>query len=104
MNRNALVTSLLCAGIASGAVPALAQRATDDHVRELIQAAAERAGVNRGSAPSPGPARQQPASTDTRPTIDLTLDDAVTLALDRNLGIAVQRLNPSTFEIGRAHV
>ena len=30
--------------------------------------------------------------------MQLTLDDAIKLALDRNLDIAVQRLNPETFD------
>ena len=44
--------------------------------------------------PSPSP--------DTRPRVPLTLDDAVKLALDRNLDIAVQRLNPQTFALSLA--
>lgn len=35
---------------------------------------------------------------DTRPVVQLTLDEAVKLCLDRNLSIAVARLNPPTFD------
>ena len=39
-----------------------------------------------------------PARADARRRCQLTLDDAVKLALERNLDIAVQRLNPQTFD------
>src|SRR5581483_159689 len=38
------------------------------------------------------------------PSVDLSLDDAIKLALDRNLDIAVQRLNPSTFDYSIANL
>ena len=37
-----------------------------------------------------------------RPTLALTVDEAIKLALDRNLDIAVQRLNPQTFDFSLA--
>src|SRR4029077_12282500 len=36
------------------------------------------------------------------PTVALSLDDAIKIALDRNLDIAVQRLNPQTFDFSIA--
>ena len=45
---------------------------------------------------SPGRGRQGTAPT------RLSLDDAIKLALDRNLDIAVQRLNPQTFDFSLA--
>jgi len=54
-----------------------------------------------------------PVSAQTRPAtsavpvtgaIDLTLDDAVALALEHNLEIAVERLNPQTFDLQLAGV
>jgi outer membrane protein len=78
-----------------------AQVATEAHIQELIRAAAERAGVQAPSTPPTSP--QQVASADaTRPTVTLTLDEAIKLALDRNLDIAVQRLNPQTFDFSLA--
>src|SRR5207245_10320951 len=46
----------------------------------------------------------QTAPGATRPTVQLTLDDAVRLALDRNLDIAVQRLNPEINDIAIASI
>jgi outer membrane protein TolC len=71
---------------------------TDEHVQELIRAAAARAGVAaQGQALPP----QGLPGAGAR-TIQLTLDDAIKLALDRNLDIAVQRLNPQTFDYSLA--
>src|SRR5215510_3330175 len=39
---------------------------------------------------------------DSGPHVELTLDQAVKLALDQNLDIAVQRLNPSTYDLSLA--
>ena len=71
------------------------QVTTDEHVQELIRAAAVRAGV---SAPAGATATPQATAGTDRPTTQLTIDDAIKLALDRNLDIAVQRLNPQTFD------
>lgn len=98
MRRNLLKgmgTSLVLTACATAAVSA--QRVTDEHVQELIRTAALRAGVQvqaGGAAPQTTPAQ----SGDQRPVVALTLDDAMKLALDRNLDIAVQRLNPQTFD------
>lgn len=65
-------------------------------------------------APPPAPGAQAPAAPapPARPAsavpvvgaIDLTLDDAVALALEHNLEIAVERLNPQTFDLQIAGV
>jgi outer membrane protein len=71
------------------AAPAFAQDAAPDRVRELLAA------VHAQSVPaiaSPGP------------RVDLRLDDAVRLALERNLDIAVERLNPQTFDFSLAQI
>ena len=48
---------------------------------------------------------QQPAPAGAvRPVVRLTLDDAVKFALERNLDIAVQRLNPQINDIAIASV
>src|SRR5262245_41641127 len=70
------------------AAPARAQQISDARIRELIKQAADAARVQ-----TPGTTKAATAS-DTRAVVALTLDDAVKFALDRNLDIAVQRLNP----------
>ncbi len=100
MTRYALFSTILCAGLAT-TVPARAQQVTDAHVQELIRAAAERVGAQTGA---PSGASAGVGAADARPTVPLTLDDAVKLALERNLDIAVQRLNPATFDYSVANI
>src|SRR5581483_10253380 len=71
---------------------AFAQNISSARIQELIKEAAARAAKND---------QQQPATTPgaARVRVPLTLDDAVKLALDRNLDIAVQRLNPEINDI-----
>ncbi len=96
MKRHIAVFALVCAGFAGGAsnVSSQTTTVTDERVQELIRVAAARAGVSPGA---PG-ASAQTGVQDARPMLPLTLDDAIKLALERNLDIAVQRLNPSTFD------
>src|SRR4051794_28710099 len=95
MKRKALIPMLVCTTLAAAELPAVAQQhVTDAHVQELIKAAASRVGAQANGAP----AIDTQAATNARPGIQLSLDDAVKLALDRNLDIAVQRLNPATFD------
>jgi outer membrane protein TolC len=74
---------------------------TDAHVQELVHAAALRAGVSGRLDALPQSATAQSAPADSA-SLALTLDDAIKLALDRNLDIAVQRLNPQTFDFSIA--
>ena len=97
MTRKGLKST--AAGVAAlvlTAAAASAQTISEEHIQELIRVAAERAGVSRitgaGTAATAQGARA--GGTD----VALTLDDAIKLALDRNLDIAVQRLNPQTFD------
>jgi outer membrane protein TolC len=76
----------LCGGVAQAQI-------TEDRLKELIREAA--AAIQ---APSPS-AVQVPGEG---PTLALTLDDAVRFALERNLDIAVQRLNPQLQDIAIA--
>lgn len=99
MTRYVLFSTMVCVGLA--AAPARAQQVTDAHVQELIRAAAERVGAQTGA---PTGASTEPGATSARPLVPLTLDDAVKLALERNLDIAVQRLNPSTFDYSIANL
>jgi outer membrane protein TolC len=86
--------ALALAGLIGLAAPAHAQQISDARIRELIKEATDPA--NRLQTP----ATVQPGTTsDSRPSVPLTLDDAVRFALDRNLDIAVQRLNPEINDI-----
>jgi outer membrane protein TolC len=131
MTRNALTALLLCGSLIAQAAPVAAQtapaapnskpgetRISEQYLQQLIQAAAQRAGVANPSLGTlsvaqgtggPGQAtapQGQNGSTaggqNAGPTVDLSLDDAVKLALDRNLDIAVQRLNPATYDYSYA--
>src|SRR5262245_21633239 len=98
MTRNLMKWMAIPAVLAVMVSPASAQKITDEHVQELIRLAAERAGApaQGGSA-----AAQRPDGASST-SLSLTLDDAIRLALDRNLDIAVQRLNPQTFDYSLA--
>lgn len=102
MTRNAFITTtFLCAAFAVAVRPVAAQsQVTDERVQQLIRAAADRIGAPAGTSAASPTAGQG----DARPQLALTLDDAVKLALDRNLDIAVQRLNPSTFDYSIANL
>jgi outer membrane protein len=95
MTRNLMQWTMTPAVLAVMVSTASAQKITDEHVQELIRLAAQRAGApTQSSAAATTQARR-----DSGPgTLSLTLDDAIKLALDRNLDIAVQRLNPQTFD------
>src|SRR5689334_6052336 len=92
--RDLWVPVALTAAMAlSAAAPARAQQISDARIRELIKQAADRAAQPTFDA-------QQPAVPgQAHPVVRLTLEDAVKLALDRNLDIAVQRLNPEISDI-----
>jgi outer membrane protein len=108
MRANGMKWMGTCAAVVLLASPARAgaQQAsgpTEARIQELIRVAAERAGANLQTATTktgqaPAPAQGQSG----RPEVALTLDDAVKLALERNLDIAVQRLNPQTFDFSLA--
>jgi outer membrane protein TolC len=53
-------------------------------------------------APPQLPPLQQAAPAPTRPVLNLKIDEAVQRALERNLDIAVERLNPQTFDLSIA--
>jgi len=92
--------TLLAASVFSSSAVSAQQKITDERLQELIRVAAERAGVSPHGVSSQGGAVPQAVTSpaDTRPAMQLTLDDAIKQALDRNLDIAVQRLNPETFD------
>ena len=104
MTRNRTISTLTTAValVAFGGVatPARAQQISDARIRELIKQAADRASTGDAGAQQPVAA----AAGETRPVVRLTLDDAVKFALERNLDIAVQRLNPEINDIAIASI
>jgi outer membrane protein TolC len=99
---------MLAACFAAAATTASAQKPaeiSETHIQELMKAAAERLGLQPQSQVPPAQPGAPAAGPDAaRPTVRLTLDDAVKFALDRNLNIAVQRLNPEINDIGVARI
>jgi outer membrane protein TolC len=89
-----LTATLAVSGLAT---PARAQ-VSETRIRELIKQAAD------PNSRLQVPATPQPGTGDNRQVLPLTLDDAVKFALDRNLDIAVQRLNPEINDIGYASI
>jgi len=90
---------MLCATAAQAQTQA--PMLSEARIQELIKQAAARV------AQQPAGSSQMPTATmpdDPRTRVPLTLDDAVNLALDRNLDIAVQRLNPEIQDIAVARI
>lgn len=71
---------------------------SDAHIRELIAEAAKQVATSHAASDIARMQSQTQASGQ-RPVVALTLDDAVKDALDRNLDISVQRLNPEINDI-----
>ena len=100
MTRNGSIWMLTAALAFSGlATPARAQQVTEARIRELIRQAADR--VSHGELDA---GQQATMPGQTRPKVAITLDEAVKFALDRNLDIAVQRLNPEINDIAIASI
>ena len=99
MTRNGSIWMLTAVLALSGlATPARAQ-VSEARIRELIKQAAD------PNSRLQAPATAQPGTTqDNRPVVAITLDDAVKFALERNLDIAVQRLNPEINDIAYASI
>lgn len=85
MTRKSMSTLTLCIATALLAWPAAAGAQTP-------QAPAP-------PAPLPPVAQPSPAAAVARPVVDLRIDEAVQRALERNLDIAVERLNPQTVDL-----
>ena len=105
VNRNKLV--LTCAAVMAAtaltAGPVAAQQRTSEiRIQELIREAAQIAGSPQTSTPTTAQRGGQTSAPQPGPRVALTLDDAVKLALERNLDIAVQRLNPEISDLAVA--
>jgi outer membrane protein TolC len=79
--------------------PAVAQTPTSEHrIQELVRIAVQQVVESQQQNQEPPVASDTGVPVDTRSLVSLSLDDVVKLALDRNLTIAVQRLNPPQFD------
>jgi outer membrane protein TolC len=89
--RRAACLLLALAALATPPPAQAQQRAvSDDRVRELLALVRQQQGT---------PAAPQPATSATPAGRPLSLEEAVALALERNLDIAVQRMNPRTYDL-----
>jgi hypothetical protein len=83
-----------------GAAPAVAQEAADQvRLAEIARTAAQQFAVARAEAEQTRPT--VPLST-AGPNVELTLDEATARALERNLELAVERLNPQVQDFNLA--
>jgi outer membrane protein TolC len=88
------------AAVVFAATPALAQNQSDrSRLDEIARNAARDFAATR-AADQTRPANPLPDGT----VVELTLDDAVARALERNLELAVERLNPQTFDLSLARL
>jgi outer membrane protein len=100
--RHGLLRTALAAAIVLAATGARAQQPSPARsLDDLVRQAAERFARTAGSGPTRAQG-EQPAATG--PVLSLTIDDAVKMALDKNLDIAVQRLNPQMYDFSLASV
>ena len=99
MSKTASSLFITAALLIAVAAPAAAQKqapaADSDHVKALIEEAKTR--LAQGQTPSPAQ-----AATTTGPRVDLTADQAVARALERNVTLSQQRLTPQTFDYSLA--
>ena len=89
------ISTLVVAAVLAAGAPARAQ-VSDARLKELIKQAADAANQPMGFGQSPN------VPGEPGPAVSLTLDDAVKFALERNLDIRVQRLNPELQDIALA--
>ena len=83
--------------------PARAQSQSDG---ARLDDLARQAARDFAAATSPAPDQTRPAAPTPPPgtKVELTLDEATARALERNLDIAVERLNPQTFDLNIARI
>jgi outer membrane protein TolC len=92
---------LTCAAcVLAAATNASAQNATEARIQDLIREAAARAGVTPSATNAP--LQTASGAQGEQPVMRLALEDAIKLALERNLDISVQRLNPQAFDFSLA--
>jgi outer membrane protein len=92
-----IAAAMVLVATAAAAQPASPASSLDDLVRQ----AAERFARTRPGMPTRAAEVQQAAAG---PMLALTMDEAVKMALDKNLDIAVQRLNPQLYDFSLASI
>jgi outer membrane protein TolC len=93
----------MVAALAISTIPAAAQQRTSEvRVQELIREAARIAASGQTSTPTTAQQGGQTTAPAAGPKLALTLEEAVRLTLERNLDIAVQRLNPEISDLAVA--
>ena len=105
VNRNRLVLTCAAAMAAtalSAGSAAAQQRTSETRVQELIREAARIAAAGQTSTPTTAQQGGQTTAPQAGPRVSLTLEEAVKLALERNLDITVQRLNPEISDLAVA--
>jgi outer membrane protein TolC len=83
----------------SGASAFAQQRTSESRIQELINEAARIAASGQTATPTAAQRGAQTTAPAAAPKVAMTLEEAVKLALDRNLDIAVQRLNPEISDL-----
>ncbi len=99
-------SSVCFCGVVSVCLMTAGLRAQDDTARrlsELARTAAQQFAAARADADDAGQARPAPTTTP-GPSVELSLDEATARALERNLDIAVERLNPQLQEYNLARL
>jgi outer membrane protein len=108
MSRLRLFSIALLAGsalLAAPANPLSAQRMSDERIEELIKEAAARVGVGDVADLDGGALPRLGSGTlGGQVAVPISLDEAIRLALGSNLDIAVQRLNPQSFDYSLANL
>jgi len=84
--------------VALGASPAFAQDSEQERIDAITRDAVRQFAEARAGDEQTRPTNPPPAGV----RVELTLDDAVKRALERNLDIAVERLNPQAFDFSIA--
>ena len=88
--------TLAAAGfILASALPALAQQQTDGPSKDRVQALIAQAMQQTGQAPTPTPATPLPAEG---PVVNLTEQEAVARAAEKNLTLISERITPQTWD------
>src|SRR5262245_9062658 len=86
--------------VALGSSAAFAQQSEQERIDAITRDAARQFAEARAAGNEPQTRPTNPPEPGVR--VDLTLDDAVKRALEQNLDIAVERLNPQTYDFALA--
>ena len=92
MVRRILTASASCVLLVTGSAFSQTPAADQARTESLVKQAVERYNLGRAAV-------QTPMAQDAAPTVPLTLEDAIRRAVDNNLEMAVERLNPQTFDL-----